>query len=65
MNRTGVGRSDMKCQTIEYSLAELVEDPLVGLVMKSDGVDRRNIELLFERVASSDRFRQAKPRSDR
>ena len=52
-------------QTIEYSLAELVDDPLVGLVMKSDGVDRRNIELLFERVASSDRFRQAKPRSDR
>ncbi len=35
----------------EYSLAELVEDPLVGLVMKSDGVDRRSIELLFERVA--------------
>ena len=55
----------MKCQTIEYSLAELVEDPLVGLVMKSDGVDRRNIELLFERVASSDRFRQAEARSDR
>ena len=65
MNRTGVGRSDMNRQTIEYSLAELVEDPLVGLVMKSDGVDRRNIELLFERVASSDRFRHAKPRSDR
>jgi hypothetical protein len=35
----------------EYSLAELVEDPLVGLVMKSDGVDRRCLELLFERVA--------------
>jgi hypothetical protein len=35
----------------EYSLAELVEDPLVGLLMKSDGVDRRSIELLFERVA--------------
>ena len=55
----------MNRQTIEYSLAELVDDPLVGLVMKSDGVDRRNIELLFERVASSDRFRHAKPRSDR
>lgn len=35
----------------EYSLAELVEDPLVGLLMKSDGVDRRSVELLFERVA--------------
>jgi hypothetical protein len=35
----------------ECSLAELVEDPLVGLLMKSDGVDRRSVELLFERVA--------------
>jgi len=34
----------------ECSLAELVEDPLVGLLMKSDGVDRRSVELLFERV---------------
>ena len=34
----------------ESSLAELVEDPLVGLVMKSDGVDCRSVELLFERV---------------
>ncbi|MBV8936866.1 MAG: hypothetical protein JO095_13820 [Alphaproteobacteria bacterium] len=55
----------MNGKTAEYSLAELVEDPLVGLVMKSDGVDRRNIELLFERVASSERFQQAKPRSER
>jgi hypothetical protein len=46
----------------EYSLAELVEDPLVGLLMKSDGVDRRSIELLFERVARSDRYREATPR---
>ena len=35
----------------ECSLAELVEDPLVDLLMKSDGVDRRSVELLFERVA--------------
>ncbi len=34
----------------ECSLAELMEDPLVGLVMRSDGVDRCEIELLFERV---------------
>jgi hypothetical protein len=59
-----LGRSAMGHKTTEYSLAELVEDPLVGLLMKSDGVDRRNIELLFERVASSDRFREAKPSSD-
>jgi hypothetical protein len=35
----------------ECSLAELMEDPLVGLVMQSDGVDRCELELLFERVA--------------
>jgi hypothetical protein len=35
---------------IECSLAELMEDPLVGLVMQSDGVDRCELELLFERV---------------
>jgi hypothetical protein len=34
----------------ECSLAELMEDPLVGLVMKSDGVDRCELELLFEHV---------------
>jgi hypothetical protein len=35
----------------EYSLAELVDDPLVGLVMKSDGVNRAELTLLLERVA--------------
>ena len=45
----------------EYSLAELVEDPLVGLLMKSDGVDRRSIELLFERVARSTRYGETAP----
>ena len=30
---------------------ELVDDPLIGLVMKSDRVDRREHELLLERVA--------------
>lgn len=45
----------------EYSLDELVEDPLVRLLMKSDGVDRRSIELLFERVACSPRYREVKP----
>jgi hypothetical protein len=33
------------------SLAELMEDPLTALVMKSDGVDRRDLELLLEQVA--------------
>lgn len=33
-------------------LADLLEDPVVDLVMKSDGVDRRSLELLFETVRS-------------
>jgi hypothetical protein len=37
----------------ECSLAELVEDPLIGLIMKSDRVDRRSVELLFERLSQS------------
>jgi len=49
----------MDRKTTEYSLAELVEDPLIGLLMRSDGVDRRSIELLFERIARSDRYREA------
>jgi hypothetical protein len=32
----------------ECSLAELLDDPLVGLVMQSDGVDRRTVARLFE-----------------
>jgi hypothetical protein len=56
-----IGGSLMDHRTTESSLAELVEDPLIGLLMKSDGVDRRSIELLFERVARSDRYREATP----
>jgi hypothetical protein len=33
------------------SLAELIDDPLTRLVMRSDRVDRRELELLLERVA--------------
>jgi hypothetical protein len=32
------------------SLAELVNDPLICVVMKSDGVDRRQLEHLLERI---------------
>ena len=41
----------MKDEITELSLAELVADPLIRLLMKSDGVDRRSIEVLFERIA--------------
>ena len=42
------------------SLAELVDDPLIGLVMKSDGVDRCELERLLERVAR-ERLRALRP----
>jgi hypothetical protein len=35
----------------QCSLAQLIDDPLIGLIMKSDGVDRGELELLLERVA--------------
>jgi hypothetical protein len=34
----------------QCSLAELMDDPLIRLVMKSDGIDRREVELLFEQL---------------
>jgi len=40
----------MNEEIAELSLAELVSDPLVGLLMKSDGVERRSVEVLFERL---------------
>jgi hypothetical protein len=43
----------MNDKITEPSLAELVSDPLIGLLMKSDGVDRRSIEVLFERLAEA------------
>jgi hypothetical protein len=41
----------MHDKVAQYSLIELMQDPLIGIVMKSDGVDRRSIERLFERLA--------------
>jgi hypothetical protein len=41
----------MDIVSAECSLAELVRDPLIGLVMKSDRVDPGELELLLEQVA--------------
>jgi hypothetical protein len=53
-----LGKSVVPCERdvinigiTQCSLAELMADPLIGLVMKSDGVDRRDLELLLEEVA--------------
>ena len=47
---------------LEYRLSELLDDPLVGLVMKSDGVDRRSLERLLEEVARDRGRDAARPR---
>ena len=48
-----IGTTEMNRETHPGNLtfAELVRDPLVALVMKSDGVDRHSVEALFERIA--------------
>jgi len=48
----------MDINAAKCSLAELLRDPLIGLVIRSDGVDRCELELLPERVAR-ERFRSA------
>jgi len=46
------------------SLAKLVDNPLIGLVMKSDEVDRCEFELLLVRVAR-ERLRATRPANPR
>jgi hypothetical protein len=41
----------MDIVTAECSLTELIHDPLIGLVMKSEGIDPGEFELLLEQVA--------------
>ena len=35
------------------SLAELIDDPLTGIVMESDGLDRHELKLLLAQVAQA------------
>lgn len=51
------GDIEIAIDSRNLTLAELVRDPLVGLVMKSDGVERGAIETLFERITRA----QSKP----
>ena len=45
------GDFDKAARAGNLTLAQLVHDPLIGLLMKSDGVDRNSIEALFARIA--------------
>jgi hypothetical protein len=47
------GDIDLTIGADNLTLAELVEDPLVGLMMKSDGIDRSGIEALFGEIAKA------------
>ncbi len=38
----------MGTQPKEYSLAELLEHPALGLAMACDGIDRQSLELLLD-----------------
>jgi hypothetical protein len=42
----------MHRQRCEYSLAELWDDPIVDLLMKSDRIDRDSVERLLAGIAT-------------
>ena len=50
MARAGGGQALKRIPIAEYSLAELLDDPLVGALMKSDGVDRPALERLLDEI---------------
>jgi len=35
-------------QQKEFSLAQLIEEPVLGLAMENDGIERRSLELICE-----------------
>jgi hypothetical protein len=40
----------------EYSLGELLEHPVLGVQMTSEGIDRRCLELMFDATSGQHRF---------
>ena len=63
MARTRAGYA-LKRLAIEYSIAKLLDDPIAGLLMKSDGVDRQALErLLLDQIGHSLEFRTGDPAS--
>ena len=43
----------------EYSLAELLEHPILGVQIRSEGIEPRCIDLMFDAVAGNHRFAEA------
>lgn len=43
----------------EYSLAELLDHPILGVQMTSAGIERRSLELMLDRGSGHRRFAEA------
>ena len=46
----------------EYSLEELLEHPVLGMQMTSEGIDRRCLDLMFDTARTQHRFAEAEYR---
>jgi hypothetical protein len=46
----------------EYSLDELLEHPVLGLQMTSEGIDRRCLDLMFDAASGQQRFTEGECR---
>ncbi len=46
----------------EYSLEELLEHPILGVQMTSEGIDRRCLDLMFDTASGAQRFAEAEYR---
>jgi hypothetical protein len=46
----------------EYSLEELLEHPVLGVQMTSEGIDRRCLDLMFDTASAQQRFGEAEYR---
>jgi hypothetical protein len=43
----------------EYSLDELLEHPVLGVEMTSEGIERRCLDLMFDMTSGQHRFSEA------
>ena len=46
----------------EYSLEELLEHPVLGVQMRSEGIDRRGLDLMFDATSGQQCFGEAEHR---
>jgi hypothetical protein len=43
----------------EYSLAELLEHPILGVQIRSEGIERRCLDLMLDAMSGHHRFTEA------